>query len=111
MHAQDRALERYGKELSTYDILSIQHAISSGQSTFLYNSEQKKKRRFCFVKLNHIPYKVLYEKTKRNIKIITIYPFDVEEYNNILEQKLLEREQKYVQFLKSRGYIVYKRAK
>lgn len=109
MHAQERALQRYNKELTDKDLENIGNEIMGNRHTYLYDSKDSKSKKFCFVKYNHIPYKVLYTIKKKKCKIITIYPFNVDEYNEIQEQKEQERIERCINFLKTKGYIVYKR--
>ena len=71
-------------------------------------SQEDKNKKFCYLKYNHIPYKILYKINKKKCRIITIYPFDVDEYNNIEEQKKLERIQKAISFLEKEGYTICK---
>jgi hypothetical protein len=112
-HAKERALERYSKEITNLDLQQMINAIQQNNHIPLGCSETNKNMKFCYVTYNHIPYKVLYHnKTKgknSKIKIITVYPFDPDEYNEILETKKQKRIETYIAFLKSQGYIVYKR--
>ena len=108
LHAQDRALQRYNKELTEKDMICIQKAIMNNQHTPLYSSKDDKNKKFCYLKHDHIPYKILYTIRKKQCRIITIYPFDVDEYNNMLEEKEKEKIEKSIAFLKSKGYVIYK---
>lgn len=107
-HAQDRALQRYNKELTDKDLICIQKAIQSNQHTPLYCDPRSKSKKFCYVTFNHIPYKVLYTIRKKHCKLITIYPFDPDEYNAILEVQESLRTQKYIKYLQAKGYKVEK---
>lgn len=110
-HAKQRALERYNREFDDSDLKSIAGMIKNQNHIPLGCSETDKYRKFCYLKYCNIPYKVLYRNKKGNVQIITIYPLDVDEYNAILDAKMQERIQKKIDFLKSKGYIVYKRKK
>lgn len=110
-HAKQRALERYNREFDDNDLKQICGLIKSQQFIFIGVSETDKYRKFCYLKYCNIPYKVLYRNRKGKVQIITIYPLDVDEYNAILDAKKQERIQRNIDFLKSQGYIVYKRKK
>lgn len=115
-HSKERAKERYNIELTDVDEICIKQLIKEGKSKFLYNSEENHNKKFCYVVYKNIPFKVLYNRSKKNISIITIYPFDADEYNRIIdeehEKKIKQfnsRIEKAIAFLKVNGYIVYKR--
>ena len=54
---------------------------------------------------------VLYERAnKGGVKqIITVYPFDAEEYNKVMQLQFDSKIDLAIQFLKKNKYIVYKR--
>lgn len=106
MHAQDRALQRYNQELSDEDIANISKIIKQNKQISLYSSEENKNMKFCYVVYNNIPYKILYLHTKRNIYIITVYPFDPDEYNEAIEEKEKNKIKSYIEFLESKGYKI-----
>ena len=106
MHAQDRAFQRYNQELSDEDIVNIRKIIKQNKQIPLYSSEENKNMKFCYVVYNNIPYKILYLHTKRCIYIITVYPFDPDEYNNAVEEKEKNKIESYIKFLESKGYKV-----
>ena len=58
------------------------------------------------MKYKNIPYEVLYSKSGKNI--ITIYPLDVDKYNEALEMEVRD-ELRQIEFLRRRGWIIYKR--
>ena len=105
-HAQIRASQRYNKELTEKDITCIKAYIHNNEHTPLGTDPNVKSKKFCYVTYNHIPYKVLYTIRHKQVKIITIYPFDFEEYNKIQEQKKKEKIEKAIKFLEKEGYIV-----
>lgn len=106
MHAQDRAEQRYNKELSLRDIICIQKAIKNNEHIPLYPAKDDKNKKFCYVTFNHIPYKILYTMRKKQCRIITIYPFDVDEYNAIMEQKKQDKITSAIKLLLYNGYTV-----
>lgn len=112
-HAKERALERYNQKLTDSDLKSIISQIRNQEHIPLGCSETDKYKKFCYVKYNNIPYKILYHNKCKGvaskITIITIYPIDVDEYNACLDKKKEEKINKAVKLLKSEGYIVYKR--
>lgn len=111
IHAQQRALERYNSDLTKHDLEQMCTLIKSNQHIPISVCDENKNKKFCYVKYKKIPYKVLYHNSKTKVKIITIYPLDVDEYNSFLEAKDLARITGYIKFLKERGYIVYRRSK
>lgn len=104
MHAQDRAFQRYNQELSDEDILNIEKIIRQDEQIPLYSSEENKDMKFCYVLYNNIPYKILYLYTRKRIYIITIYPFDPDEYNKAVEEKSKIKD--CIDFLESKGYKI-----
>lgn len=102
-HALDRALQRYAKNLTFKDLNNIRKQIANNNYIELGPSQQDENMTFVYVQYNHIPYKVLFTRGKKGVKIVTMYPFDVDEYNNLVET---HRINKAIDFLKSKGYIV-----
>lgn len=102
LHAQDRAWQRYNKELDTYAINQIKNSIKNKEYIFVENAKDDERKHFVYVKFNNIPYKVLYIGEK-NPRLITIYPFDVDEYNRLAEERKIE---KYIKYLIGKGYII-----
>ena len=72
-HAQQRALERYNSNLTQNDISQMCNMIRINQHIPISVSEENKHMKFCYVKYNKLPYKVLYHKSRTQIKIITIF--------------------------------------
>ena len=85
-HAIDRASERYGLHLHYSDLNKIIKIITSGKSIYSYKSEVDF-RVFHVVRYKNKTLKVLYQKgtnePKRKQKIITIYPFGLENLREI----------------------------
>lgn len=107
-HAQERAQERYNKILSDLDIHNICKIIQNNQHTFINHTEKDKNKKFCYLTYNHIPYKILYKINKKKCKIITIYPFDVDEYNKLQDLKFKDKINKAITFLEKNGFKVIK---
>ena len=112
-HALDRIEERYNVVLNYKDLEAIIKQIQRGET--LYVSERESITRcFHYVKYNHIPYKVLYQKPHKRVraKIVTVYPFDVDEYNELLkiheQEKELKIIKRFTEYLNTKGYVVYK---
>lgn len=103
-HAQERAYERYAKELDFKALNQLKNSIRNKEYLYIGTSKDDKTKHFVYVKYNNIPYKVLFTGEQR-IRIITIYPFDADEYNNLVEEK---RINKYIKYLQERGYICQK---
>ena len=103
VHAMERAMQRYNKELSFKDLNNIRKRIANKEYIEIGPCPQDDKLTFVYVQYNHIPYKILYTKTQKGVKIVTMYPFDVDEYNKLVDN---HRIQKAINFLTERGYIV-----
>lgn len=110
-HSQKRALERYNLSLTKKEEQEIIELIRENKIIALGTSEENKNLKFAYVVYNHIPLKVLYERSnKYGVKnIITIYPFDADEYNNLLKNDFQQKIDIAIKFLKRNGYIVYMR--
>lgn len=109
-HSRDRALERYNLEISKKEENEILDLLKTNQMIFLGNSEQDKNLKFAYVTYNHIPLKVLYSRSAKGVKnIVTIYPFDADEYNTLMKDDFQHKIDMAIKFLKKNGYIVYKR--
>ena len=116
-HSRERAKERYNIELTKKDEQNIVEIIKQNKAIYLRQSESDKRMHFAYIHYKHIPIKVLYLKTKSGVKqIVTTYPFDVDEYNAMIEKQKKIKEEVFEQdiqfainFLKTNGYIVYKR--
>ena len=106
-HSQERAISRYNLYLTHQDEQNILAKLRANDMIFLGTSETDLNRKFAYVLYKNIPLKVLYIRGKRGIKgIVTVYPFDVDEYNI----KQVEAEQKKIngaiRLLKKNGYTV-----
>lgn len=110
-HAQERALERYNINLSKRDEYAIIEQIRNNAHTPLNLPTTGNNRKFAYVVYKNIPLKVLYERAnKGGVKqIITVYPFDAEEYNKVMQLQFDSKIDLAIQFLKKNKYIVYKR--
>lgn len=111
IHSRSRASERYNLNLTQEDEDKILELIKRNKCIFLEKSKKNDKMNFCYVNYNNIPLKILYLKShNRGVKsIVTIYPFNTDEYNEVVEKDLQNRIEKSIGFLKKYGYIVYKR--
>ena len=112
-HSRERVIERYNLELSENDEKIILNYINYGHCLPIPQVEDNlnKSCKFAYVKYKKIPIKVLYSCTNKGtpINIITAYPLDVEEYNELINQKLQKEIENCIKFLKLNNYIVYKR--
>ena len=104
-HAQERAESRYNKELTLNDIKGLQKQIQNGNHVIVGHTKDDEDKIFAYIEYHHIPYKVLYTKQEGKIKIITMYPFDVDEYNKAVENRKIKN---CIKYLREHGYIVYK---
>lgn len=115
-HARIRGFERYNQTLTKRDEHNIVEKLKNNDMLFLYDSENDKRRKFAYVVYNNVPYKVLYHRTKSGIQgIVTIYPFDVEEYNALIQEEEIYKKcmrlavEEAKRILKINKYIVYQR--
>ena len=104
-HAQERALQRYNQSLSYRDINQIGKLLTAKQYLFLKYDEVCSDLLFAYVTYKKIPYKVLFKTSP--LKIITVYPFDADEYNSAVEkqQEIINS----INILKSNGYTIVDR--
>lgn len=112
-HSRERAFERYNIELTSKQEKEIMQKIRNNEHIYLYDSEQDPKHlKFCYIVYENIPLKILYKKTNKKgiTEIVTIYPFDVEEYNEKQQEREINRINKAIEFLKNKGYVVYKKS-
>lgn len=112
-HSRERASQRYNLNLSYADEKNIIEQLKQGKGIPLNIDSGEKNKKFAYVVFNNIPLKVLYERSNaKGIKnIITIYPFDCDEYNEVHRQVFDTQIEMAVNFLKTNGYIVYRRKK
>lgn len=111
-HLEERSFERYNVEISAAEEKQLIDSIKNREILYIGKSEKDDSRHFAYVKLNHIPFKVLYHKSKRkHIHIVTVYPFDADEYNSLLAAKQEAKINSAINLLKREGYIVYRRKK
>ena len=90
------------KELDDYAIGQIINSIKNKEFLYVGDSKEDSRKHFVYVKFNNIPYKVLYIGESKP-RLITIYPIDTDEYNNLVEQRKIE---KYIKYLEEKGYKV-----
>lgn len=109
-HSRERAQQRYNIELSKADECNIINILRSGRGIPLDTDTKEEDLSFAYVKYNNIPLKVLYSQTEnRGVRsIITVYPFNVEEYNEAQEQFFQEQIKIAIKFLERNGYTVTK---
>lgn len=109
-HSRERANERYNLQLDKGDEARIINKIWRGDFLFVAKSETDNKADFVYVQYKNIPLKVLYHKSKKgNISLITTYPFNADEYNQLVEENFNSKIDLAINFLKNNGYIVYKK--
>lgn len=118
-HSMDRMKERYNLEISKKEEQDIINLLRNNDFIFCGSAENDPKHlKFAYVHYNNIPIKVLYYRSNQGgvKQIITAYPFDVDEYNNLYDEIKNKAEIKFkssleyaIIFLKKNGYIVYKR--
>ena len=110
-HAQERTKQRYNIDLTYSDEKNILYKLKTGKGIPL-DTECDEGLQFAYVVHRNVPLKVLYsltENMKVPYKIVTVYPFDVDEYNGVFENDCKSAINKAVAFLKTNGYVVYKK--
>lgn len=84
-HAIDRIFQRYGKELTFWDIQNLIRAIKTGRCVVLDPTIED--RIIVLVHYNHIPLKLVYSPGQhRKGCIVTALPLDVDEWNANISQ-------------------------
>ena len=114
VHAHDRAGQRYNQDVPITDLSCMAFEITKGNSFFIEKID--KFMSFHYVLLRNIPYKVLFstrrrmsDKTYQNKpSIITVYPFDADEYNRITKDYQDRRINDNIEELKHLGYKIFK---
>ena len=76
-HATDRAAERYNKNFSSKEIYEMSRAIYLGKC--IHTGISTEDGKFAYVNYQNVPLKCLYKYHNNKVKIITIYPINVEE--------------------------------
>ena len=110
-HSKDRTMERYNLELSYSDEKKIIRLLNEGKGTYLNMETDDPTRKFAYLLYKNIPLKLLYAEdlNGRVTEIVTAYPFDVEEYNEVSAQEFNSYVDYAAQFLKKNGYVVFKK--
>lgn len=111
-HARERATQRYNIELSFDDERKIIHKLRRGECIHLKTDAYQEGMYFAYVIHNNIPLKVLYKESENKgkiNKIITVYPFDTEEYNEAEARRFKDKVQMAIDFLKANDYVVTRR--
>jgi len=83
-HSQERALQRYNKDYSKKDIKEMQKMLKDGNGIYVREANGDD-RDVLYLVYKHIPLKVCYNYVEN--KIVTILPFDVDEYIKIEEEQ------------------------
>ena len=106
-HLRERLGGRYNNNNYSQTMhKEMKKQIITGKALFVSKSSKTSKRSIYYCKYNHIPYKVVYD-FKSN-SIVTVLPFDSDEYNTLKEEKLQKDIQDAISLLKHHKYIVYK---
>lgn len=109
-HSRERALERYNIKLSKQDEIAIIDKIRLNLHIPLNLPTKESNMKFAYIVHNNIPLKVLYSRSNKGVKeIITVYPFDADEYNEVMQDDFKNKIDLAIKFLKKNKYIVYKR--
>lgn len=87
IHPQERALQRYNKELEIEDLNKMATLIDMGKHMIVGPAARGNGRFLSYIQYKNIPYKVLHQKQKGRARIITVYPFNPDEYNELLDKK------------------------
>lgn len=110
-HARERATQRYNIELSFDDERKVIHKLRRGECIHLKTDAYQDDMYFAYVIHNNIPLKVLYKESENKgkiNKIITVYPFDTDEYNEAKAKQFKNKVQLAIDFLKANDYTVVK---
>ena len=110
-HARDRATQRHNIDLSFDEERKVIHKLRRGECIHIKGDAYSENMYFAYVIHNNIPLKVLYKESESKgkiNKIITVYPFDTDEYNNAKAKQFKDKIQLAIDFLKANGYKVSK---
>lgn len=102
-HAIKRGQQRYNLDLTKGDINTIVSQIINGEAIYVCNAKGSKKKIY-YAKINKVPVKVLCNWS--DFKIISMFPFNADEYNMLKEQRWLDKEKDAVAFLNKLGYNI-----
>lgn len=109
-HSLERIQQRYNLELTYADETNLISLIKQGKGIPLDIDSGDPKKKFAYVVYKNLPLKILYEKSNKGVKhIITTYPLDVDEYNEVQQRDFDFMIDSSIKFLKKNGYIIYKR--
>ena len=110
-HACDRAIQRYGIELTISDKNNIVFMIQTGNSIPMPELETgDKNMTFHYIVYRGIPFKALYRRSKGKSggKVITFYPLNIDEYNLAVEKRIQQNLIYAKKLMKDAGYVFYK---
>ena len=104
-------MERYNLELTYSDENRIMKLLNEGKGIYLNLESQEPNRKFAYVLYKNIPLKVLFEEdeNKRAVAIITTYPFNADEYNEVIALEFRSRLDRAKAFLRKNNYVVFKK--
>lgn len=110
-HSKERIQERYNLELTYSDENNILKIVNKGQAILLSKESNNPNRKFGYVLYKNIPIKILYEvdESDRAVSIITSYPFDADEYNEVIDSIFKSHIHTAMKFLQKNGYVVFKK--
>ena len=110
-HSQSRTMERYNLELTYSDENRIMKLLNDGKGIYLDLESQEPHRKFAYVLYKNIPIKVLFEEdeNRKATAIITAYPFDADEYNEVIALEFKSRIDRAKAFLRKNNYVVFKK--
>ena len=112
-HAQERTQQRYNLELSYKDEHNILNMIKNGKGIPLAASTEDESMHFIYILYKNIPLKVLYavyEDTEKVKGLVTVYPLDVDEYNEVMTEDFKNKISLAKLFLEANGYTVERRS-
>ncbi len=109
-HAQSRAKERYNLQLTYSDENRILKLLNNDKGIELETVAKEPNKKFAYVLYKNIPLKVLYQEDEgKAVAIITTYPFDADEYNEVIALEFKSRIEQAKAFLQKNNYVVFKK--
>ena len=110
-HSKNRAMERYNLDLSYSDEKKIIRLLNEGKGVFLDLDSVDLGRKFAYLTYKNIPLKLLYAENENGkvTELVTAYPFDADEYNEVATCEFNSQIQAAVKFLRKNGYLVFKK--
>lgn len=109
LHAVKRCQERYNIYLSKRELDNVIMQVLTSQAIYIGKAKGSKTKKLYYAKVNNIPIKVLCNWA--DFRIISVFPFDTDEYNLLRDKKRTQKEIEAIALLNRLGYNIENRFK